>query len=193
MKVSQSIVVGVSSVLVGAMLFSGCSTKDPRSERIENFSKKYNELPEWILKDDSSFTAVGSVINKGQSFYHLRNEAVTLAKATLVQKISAKVDSMNKTYFGSAGATKDSVMQDVFKSSSLHVSSQVLNGVQVTKTYASQDGELFVQVTLSPEAFEQFLKQNYKSQAYLYQQLQADKEWKELKEEVSKLPQNQTH
>lgn len=180
-------------LVASALLISGCSTKEPRTERIEAFNKKFNDLPAWVTDDSSPYTAVGSVINKGQSFYHLRNEAVTLAKGALAQKISAKVDSLNKAYFSSTGANKDSTLEDVFKSSTLQVSSQVLNGVVVSKTFMSEDGELFVQVTLKPEVFEDFIKGNYKSQAYLYQQLQADKAWQELKEESAKLPQNQTH
>lgn len=180
------------SLVVAGLVFSGCSSKEAnvRQERVQNFNKMYADLPEWATKDTSSFSAVGSAINRGQSFSHLRAEAIMLAKASLVQKISSKVDSMEKSYYGTAGLGKDSELEEVTKTSSMSLASQTLNGVIVTNTYVSEGGELFVEVTLNPESFEKFLKSNYKSQANLYQSLQADKEWKELKEEVSKLPQN---
>ena len=189
MKKIHSLVV---ALLTGAILFTGCGSKTPdyRQEKVKNFSEKINDLPKWVTEDASPFTAVGSAVYKGQSFFHVRQEAVALAKLALVQKVSAKVDAVTKTYYQSSGATPDASLEDVTKTVSSQLSSQVLNGVIVTKTYASEDGELFVQVTLNPDAFEQFLKNNYSTQKYLYQQINADKAWKELKEEVKDLPQN---
>lgn len=180
------------SLIAGIMLFSGCSNKevDIRKERIENFTKTYHNLPEWVTKDGSPYTAVGSAVNKGQSFFHLRNEAVALAKMALVQKVSVKVDAMTKSYYISTGAGSEAVLEDATKSATSQISSQTLSGVIVTKTYVDDSGELFVEVTLKPEVFEEFIKNNYKSQAYVYQRLQSDKAWQELKEEVKELPQN---
>ena len=180
-----------TSLIASLLLISGCSsTPDVRQESTQNFTKNYEQLPKWVTEDESPFTAVGSAVNKGQSFFHLRNEAVTLAKGALAQKVSAKVEALSKAYFQSVGAQKDATLEDVGTSSTTQVASQTLNGVLVTRTYVAKDGELFVQVSLQPEKFEAFIKNSYKSQAYILQTLNADKSWKELKEETAKLPQN---
>ena len=136
----------IYSLALMIMLFnSGCSTQTANLDS----QKKYEDLPSWVLNDNSLYTGIGSAKQKGQSFTSQTQEAVTLAKMSLSQKISTHI---NSTVQIQAHSTQSNLKEDKFEKSmnllTTQNSSNILNGAFVSKTYIAKDGELFVQVSI---------------------------------------------
>jgi len=177
------IMVAISSV------FIGCSTKQEgiKKHYAQEIISKHENLPSWITEpDDSPFSAIGSATYKGQSYFYVKNEAIALAKMALAQKLQTKVQAMTRTYFQTTGVQTESTLAELSKQVSSQVSVQNLSGVKVLKTFITNDGEFFVKVAINPSDLQSIAAMSHNNSKIIWQQLQADKSFKELEDEVKK-------
>jgi hypothetical protein len=173
--------------IVGLTLFTGCSSKNESLKNAygKELQAKHDSLPSWVTdKDDSPFTAIGSATYKGQSYFYIKNEAIALAKMALAQKLQTKVQAMTRTYFQTTGIQTESVLGEVSKQVSSQVTVQNLSGVMVLKTFIAPDGEFFVKVAVNPDDINSIASMSHNNAKIVWQQLQADKSFKELEAEV---------
>jgi len=189
MKALTTIKVATTLALVSTIMFTGCAEKNQYGKLPNQLVQKHKDLPSWV-NNDSGLVAIGSATYKGQSYVQQKNQAVSIAKMNLGRKIQTKVDSLVRDYYRSTGA-KEAMVEELNSQTTSQVSSQVLQGVYVKEVYVSDDGEMFVQVGIDSETVSEFHSNNTKMQKYIYQQLQAEKSFKELKQEVKEFKDEQ--
>ena len=168
---------------------SGCSSKQESMKKSygQEIIAKHESLPSWITEpDDSPFTAIGSATYKGQSYFYIKNEALALAKMALAQKLQTKVQALTRTYFQTTGVQTEAVLGELSKQVSSQVSVQNISGAKVLKTFIAPDGEFFVKIAMNPEDVHSISAMSHNNAKIIWQQLQADKSFKELEQEVKR-------
>ena len=126
---------------------------------------KFKSLPSWV-NEDNGLVSVGSATYKGQSFIQQKNQAVAVASMNLGRKIKTKVDSLTRDFF--QGTTNENSSIEEFTSQTTsQVSSEVIRGMYVKNIYVSDDGELFVQLSVNEDVLLGYYHNNKNLQKFL--------------------------
>jgi hypothetical protein len=176
------------TLISSSLIFTACSSKNEYNEEVKELSKKQENLPSWVI-DDKNLSGVGSATYRGQSYIQQLNQAKTLALADLGRKLEVKVDSLMRDYYSSVGFKNDKKQNSTFTEESSFqtissVSSQVIKGAFIDKTYVAEDGELFVLVKIDSSLVAEHYSNDAKLKQFLQTRLNAEESYKTLKEEV---------
>lgn len=176
----------ISVVLISAIGITGCGEKSIAIEKPDpkDHVSKYRDIPVWVNESSNPYISVGSAPFRGQDYIMQRDEAVAIAKSNLVMQVESKVDALYKSYKASIGSTATQ-NDNVFRRTTSQVASRILAGTMVSKTYMSNDGELFVRIVLDSN-FANVPGAN-NEQKILLETLRSETAFKELEVEVEKI------
>ena len=193
----------IAALMAIGSLMVGCSSSPekvdsynkPVVERVQGdecvFPRTDQEAPKWVCSDLSEYDglyAVGIAEPTKGSVGLQRKVAMLDAKSIIISKLKSKVSSMVKSYVGTTGQGDLETVDTVAESVQKEVSYANLTGVNRKAMIYDRNGRLYVLAGINPNEAKKMLKTalmtSYSNQQALWQKLQADKAFKELKEEV---------
>lgn len=166
-------------------LVTGCSKSAVKEA---NMSKRYKGAPNWVFRPapEGALSAVGSAIIGEAGFAFARNEAMADARDQLAKGINTRVQSIAKHFAHTTGLGDDKIVDKVVSNATRQFTNTELVGSSMRNMWRSDKDELFVLVTMDPEAVKTIVKESvvttYQSDPVLWQQYQAKKAYKDLDE-----------
>ncbi|WP_428023239.1 LPP20 family lipoprotein [Arcobacter sp.] len=192
-----SLIKVISSVLLVAYVFSGCSDKQSDIEAQEQsiyVDPEFEGAPKWIHKPslENKISEVGSAVkNAGNDFAFQREEAIANARDNIARRISIKVNNMFKSYKGTTGLKDEGTFDKVIEGVSKQISSQTINNSIVENLWISKSKTMYVLVSLDTDALKattkKVVKSSFKNDEALYQKFLAEESDKKLDAMVESL------
>jgi len=180
-------------IIAGSIfILTGCGNVQPKP----NFDQcKINgqEAPAWVCNGGANMEGgiygVGSAPKSPLGISFQRNEAVAQARDEIARQLKVKVKNMIKSYLSATGTGDNQTAERVATQVSKQLTSQVLEGSKLLKTWQANDGTLYVLVGMNKSIKEQVknaTKTTFKNDQALWQEFKAKKAQEELDAAVDK-------
>ena len=155
----KKIVAGMT--VASLFIFTGCGKNNPEPEsQTQQYNEQYNSVeqckingdvaPDWVCNSGANMEgglfAVGSAPKSPLGINFQRNEAISHARDELARQMKVKVKNMIKTYMSSTGIGDNQTAERVATQVSKQLTSQVLHGSKLLKTWMGSDGTMYVLV-----------------------------------------------
>lgn len=133
----------ISSVIVGLLVISGCSTSSVSEGASEEIVVALDGAPEWVLGDSSDLlSASGTAKIKNNNIGFAITQAEAQARTRIAEQVAIQVESK---YRDMNTSTEDSVSQEAVQAIRQSVN-QVLAGSKATKRWISKTNDMWVLV-----------------------------------------------
>ena len=133
----------ISSVIVGLLVISGCSTSSVSEGASEEIVAALDGAPEWVLGDSSDLlSASGTAKIKNNNIGFAITQAEAQARTRIAEQVAIQVESK---YRDMNTSTEDSVSQEAVQAIRQSVN-QVLAGSKATKRWISKTNDMWVLV-----------------------------------------------
>lgn len=186
------------SLLVSSVVLVACS-KDVVNTPVAAipdcvFADGSNQAaPDWVcgaLVEGVALSAVGYSEKSAAGPNYMKQMAATAARVELAQVLSVDLQNMVKQYVETTGAGDAETVDRVNSVVTKQVTEQQLIGSKVVRQMPTPSGGLVVLVGLDPSqaegVAESILRTSMRSEAALFQKLEAEKSFDELAEEIAK-------
>ncbi|MEA2110909.1 MAG: LPP20 family lipoprotein [Campylobacterota bacterium] len=183
----------VVAMMAGALLFTGCSDKDPEVEANEDFECRIAGAlaPTWTCGSsniDGYITAVGSAPLSKIGHGFSRREALANGRSNLSQQIETLVKDKVETFARSTGIGGDEVADKVSTQVSKQVAKVTLKGSKQIKYWENpSNSDIYLLVSISQGELNQEIKNqvvsSYKNSDALWQQFQSKNALESLEKE----------
>jgi len=183
----------ISMSIVGMVLMSGCSSKDPEPiAAVEGECIIAGEkAPKWACgayENEKYFASVGSAKTSKLGHGFSRREALANARSSLAQQIETKIKDKVETFMRSTGVSKREVADKVTAQVSKQVSKQTLNGSrQISYWENNGDESIYLLVSVNKDSINKTVKDSivssYQNSDALWQQFQAQNALEKLEQE----------
>ncbi len=177
-----------------ALLFSGCSNKDPEVAE-ESFECRIAGAlaPTWACGNselEGYYSAVGSAPLSKIGHGFSRREALANGRSNLAQQIETLVKDKVETFVRSTGIGADEVADKVSTQISKQVAKVTLQGSKQVKYWENPNsGDIYLLVSIAHDAVNSAAKDrvlsSYKNNNALWQQFQAKNALEALEQEFS--------
>ncbi|KZN13534.1 LPP20 family lipoprotein [Marinomonas sp. TW1] len=186
------------SVLAASMVLVACSKDVVNVPEVAVpscvFADGSNQAaPDWVCGapvDGVALSAVGYSEKSAAGPNYMKQMAATSARVELAQILSVDLQNMVKQYVETTGAADAETVDRVNSVVTKQVTEQQLVGSRVIRQMPTPTGGLVVLVGLDPSQVEgvaeSILRTSMKSEAALYQKLEAEKSFEELASEIAK-------
>ena len=182
-------------VAAALFIFTGCANNQPKPQKTNFYQCKINgqAAPQWVC--DGGATMEGGIFGVGSApksplgMSFQRNEAVAQARDELARQLKVKVENMIKNYMSSTGVGNNQTAERVSTQVSKQLTSQVLEGSKLLKTWIANDGTMYVLVGMTKpvkNAVKNAVKTTFKNDQALWQEFKAKKAQEELDAEIDK-------
>ncbi|MEO9273699.1 LPP20 family lipoprotein [Marinomonas sp. 5E14-1] len=188
----------LASLLVSSVVLVACS-KDVVNTPVAAipdcaFADGSNQAaPDWVCGapvEGVALSAVGYSEKSAAGPNYMKQMAATAARVELAQVLSVDLQNMVKQYVETTGAGDAETVDRVNSVVTKQVTEQQLIGSKVVRQMPTPSGGLVVLVGLDPSqaegVAESILRTSMKSEAALFQKLEAEKSFDELAEEIAK-------
>ncbi|WOD06364.1 LPP20 family lipoprotein [Marinomonas sp. GJ51-6] len=188
----------LASLLVSSVVLVACS-KDVVNTPVAAipdcvFADGSNQAaPDWVCGapvEGVALSAVGYSEKSAADTNYMKQMAATAARVELAQVLSVDLQNMVKQYVETTGAGDAETVDRVNSVVTKQVTEQQLIGSKVVRQMPTPSGGLVVLVGLDPSqaegVAESILRTSMRSEAALFQKLEAEKSFDELAEEIAK-------
>ncbi|MEP2616838.1 MAG: LPP20 family lipoprotein [Marinomonas sp.] len=188
----------LASLLVSSVVLVACS-KDVVNTPVAAipdcvFADGSNQAaPDWVCGapvEGVALSAVGYSEKSAAGPNYMKQMAATAARVELAQVLSVDLQNMVKQYVETTGAGDAETVDRVNTVVTKQVTDQELIGSKVIRQMPTPSGGLVVLVGLDPsqaeDVAESILRTSMRSEAALFQKLEAEKSFDELAEEIAK-------
>jgi len=183
----------ISSLIVSTLMFVGCGSSNAPTPKIA-FQCQIDGVnaPNWVCDGGANMEggvfAVGSAEKSPLGIGFQRTEAVAQARDELSRELNVKVKNMFKSYMSSTGTGNTQTAERVATSVSKQLTSQVLTGSKLLKTWISPKGTMYVLVGMQnvKNAVKQATNTTFKNDPALWQEFKAKKAQEELDAAIEK-------
>ncbi|MEP3351623.1 MAG: LPP20 family lipoprotein [Marinomonas sp.] len=188
----------LASLLVSSVVLVACS-KDVVNTPVAAipdcvFADGSNQAaPDWVCGapvEGVALSAVGYSEKSAAGPNYMKQMAATAARVELAQVLSVDLQNMVKQYVETTGAGDAETVDRVNSVVTKQVTEQQLIGSKVVRQMPTPSGGLVVLVGLDPSqaegVAESILRTSMRSEAALFQKLEAEKSFDELAEEIAK-------
>ena len=173
-------------------VFTGCMNAQPKPN-FEQCKINGEEAPQWVCNGGANMEGgiygVGSAPKSPLGITFQRNEAMAQARDEIARQLQVKVKNMIKNYMSSTGIGDNQTAERVSTQVSKQLTSQVLQGSKLLKTWQGKDGTLYVLVGMNKsikDNVKNAVKTTFKNNEALWQEFKAKKAQEELDAAVEK-------
>ena len=187
----KKLILPIAAALV---MFTGCgSNNQPQKPNFDQCKVNGELAPQWVC--DGGATMEGGIFGVGSApksplgLSFQRNEAVAQARDELARQLKVKVKNMIKSYMSATGVGDNQTAERVSTQVSKQLTSQVLQGSKLLKTWQGSDGTLYVLVGMTnsvKDAVKNATKTTFHNDQALWQEFKAKKAQEELDAAVDK-------
>jgi len=179
---------------VSLFVFTGCGNNpQPKTPNFDQCKINGEAAPQWVCDGGASmeggFFAVGSAPKSPLGINFQRNEAIAQARDELARQMKVKVKNMIKSYMSSTGVGDNQTAERVATQVSKQLTSQVLQGSRLLKTWMGSDGTMYVLVGMNKsikDNVKNAVKTTFHNDQALWQEFKAKKAQEELDAAVDK-------
>ena len=177
------------------MIFTGCANQPQPKQSAAACNIDGTEAPMWVCDGGATMEggvfAVGSAQKSPLGIGFQRQEAMAQARNELARQLELKVKNMFKSYMSSTGTGNAQTAERVATSVSKQLTSKVLRGSKLLKTWISPNGTMYVLVGMSntnelKQEIKQTAKTTFKNDEALWQEFKSKKAQTELDKAIDK-------
>ncbi len=184
----------ISGVMGALILLGGCSSTPEKTVKASCFYPGTTAVAEdWICDkpiEGIPVSAVGISESSNAGISFMKDIATADARGKLASQFKVQVQKMVKNFFGTTGSADSETVDRVAESTLKTITNETLIGSRVMRSGVGPLGRYYVLVGLDAEnigkAAKESIQTSMKNNEALWQQLQANRSFKELADEISK-------
>ena len=180
-------------VAAALFIFTGCGNNQPQKPNFNQCKVNGEAAPQWVCNGGATMEGgifgVGSAPKSPMGISFQRTEAMAQARDEIARQMKVKVKNMIKNYMSATGVGDNQTAERVSTQVSKQLTSQVLNGSKLLKTWQGNDGTMYVLVGMNKsikENVKNAVKTTFHNDEALWQEFKAKKAQEELDAEIDK-------